>query len=337
MNRVAALAWFLLLFVGCSGAANASGKRVDVPIKRTVLTDGTVRFSIPMRIGNAEPIETMLDSGSNGIHILPGAVAPANFTSTEQVFSYGYGSGVKLSGVVAKADIAIAGLATASPIQIHAVQTIGCFENKPHCPASRVSAEAYGIGGDGLPHQGFKAIIGTSMPVRGKAERTFENPLLFLGEGHWIITLPRGGEPGHLVINPGPDELAGYTMFRDLAAIASMGQEALPGCVHNEDIKRAFCGPLLLDSGAGELEITTPEGQPRTWLPGTRGTVEFNKGEGPRMAMALVVSRQTPGAGVSIRSQSGSDGTFMNAGFLPFMSFSVFYDARAHVIGLKRR
>ena len=341
MNRVAALALALLTIVGCSGAANASGDRVDVPIAQTVLPDRTVRYSIPIRIGSSLPIKAMLDTGSNGIHVLPGVVPSDSVTLTGRMQDYGYGSGVKLSGPVANAAVKIGGHEISAPIHIHAVETIGCFDKKPKCPASRISQAEYGLGGDGIANQGFKAIVGTSMPVRGHPERLFENPLLFIGEARWIVSLPLPGQsaPGHLIINPDERDLAGYTMFDKLAPIASMNQEALPGCVHNEKTGRAFCGPVLLDSGEVGVHITAPGMPTRSWQPGTRGTVAF-KDEGaqqPKTMMAFAVGRSMPGAHVSMASEANAAATFTNAGVLPFFTFDVFYDAKAHAIGLKRR
>ena len=341
MNCVAALALSLLMIAGSAAAANASGERVDVPIAQTVLPDRTVRYSILIRIGSSPPIKAMLDTGSNGIHVLPGVLPSDSVTLTGRMQDYGYGSGVKLSGRVANAAVRIGDLEISTPIHIHAVESIGCFDNQTDCPASRISQAEYGLGGDGIANQGFKAIVGTSMPVRGHPERLFENPLLFIGEARWIVSLPLPGQsaPGHLIINPDGRDLASYTMFDKLAPIASMNQEALPGCIHNEDTGRAFCGPVLLDSGEVGVRITTPGVPPRSWPPGTRGTVAFREEDAgpPKTMMEFAVGMSMPGAHVSMASQANAAATFTNAGVLPFFTFDVFYDAKAHVIGLKRR
>ena len=41
--------------------------RAEVPIHETILSDGTRRYSIPIRIGNSAPIEAMFGYGFNGI------------------------------------------------------------------------------------------------------------------------------------------------------------------------------------------------------------------------------------------------------------------------------
>lgn len=62
----------------------------------------------------------------------------------------------------------------------------------------------YGIGGDGLPREGFDAILGVSM--RGSdAPSAATNPLSVIGSRHWIVIPPEPGTaaPGRLIINPG--------------------------------------------------------------------------------------------------------------------------------------
>jgi len=56
-------------------------------------------------------------------------------------------------------------------------------------PASLVSAAQYGIQGDGLPGEGFVAIMGVNM-----GHDPVPNPLIALGVKRWIVELPRPGE-----------------------------------------------------------------------------------------------------------------------------------------------
>jgi hypothetical protein len=111
--------------------------------------------------GSSSPIEAMLDTGSTGLRILPGALSPANYVIMSRANEYGYGSGVKLTGRIANASVDIGGAVTDEPIPIQIIQTVGCFENKPRCPASRVAQTAYGLGGDGLPNEGFRPSLGS--------------------------------------------------------------------------------------------------------------------------------------------------------------------------------
>ena len=51
-----------------------AAERVEVPIKQTVLTNGVIRYSVPVKIGNASPIDAALDTGSTGLSVLRAAV-----------------------------------------------------------------------------------------------------------------------------------------------------------------------------------------------------------------------------------------------------------------------
>jgi hypothetical protein len=178
----------------------------------------------------------MLDTGSTGLRILPGAVSSTNYSITPNANVYSYGSGVRVTGMIAEASVGMGAIVTTAPIPIQAIQTIGCVENKPKCPASRVSRMAYGLGGDGLPNEGFKAIVGVNMPLRG-ANYDVVNPLLHLGRQIWVVILPLPGQPapGKLIINPRSEDLDGFTSFSGLVGMPGFQQAALSACLHNQN------------------------------------------------------------------------------------------------------
>ena len=215
MGRIIALLAVLFVASGDAGSvissASAAPRRVEVPIHQRVLSDGTVRYWIPVRIGNSRPIETMLDSGSIGLRILPGAISPDNYSMTDRPSTYGYGSGVRLNGNVANARVEIGGMAGEAPTAIQVVRTVDCFEKKPKCPASRIPQAAYGLGGDGLANQGFKAIIGIEMPPPGKEQPVF-NPITHIGgeslDHHLAVARPiRSGKADYRSRRLGPGGL----------------------------------------------------------------------------------------------------------------------------------
>lgn len=72
-RRTAAAA---LLAASCAWlfAAAPTSARLVVPINQTVLHDGTIRYSIGMRI-NGQRFRVMLDSGSTGLRLMPRVVA----------------------------------------------------------------------------------------------------------------------------------------------------------------------------------------------------------------------------------------------------------------------
>ena len=311
--------------------------RAEVPIHETVLSDGTPRYSIPIRIGNSIPIEAMLDTGSTGLRILPGAVSPMSYAITSRVNNYGYGSGVKVTGLIANASVSIGGTVTNAPIPIQVIQTVGCFESKPQCPASRIGQADYGLGGDGLANEGFKAIIGIGMPLRG-ANYDVVNPLLYLGHQSWVVILPLDqSTSGRLIINPDAEDLDGFTVLSDLIAMPGFQQEGIYTCLSDQNSGNTVCGPAVLDTGAPRVTVNTAFYKPRAWTEGMRGSIAFGETKAMSFKMDFTVNRMTPGYGVIVEPPILPGSTIISAGVLPFLSFAVLYDARDNTMGLRPR
>src|SRR5207344_1514729 len=104
----------------------------------------------------------------------------------------------------------------------------------------------YGIASDGLPDEGFKAILGTDM-----APAAVGNPLIAMGVRRWIVELPRPGEPGpgRLILNPDATDLAGFVMLPLAASYAQIQgggvHDALPGCLAHAASRTRVCGAVL--------------------------------------------------------------------------------------------
>ena len=256
--------------------------RVEVPIYQTVLSDGAVRYWIPVAVGGNGPVRAMLDTGSFGLRILAQATPPNSYTTTGVQRTYAFQSGASLHGIIAEAVVDIGGAAAQAPIPIQVVQSVNCVPNKPACPVSKVSARDYLIGGDGLAGEGFPAIIGLSLRSAGVVPAA-NNPLGLIGVRTWIITLPLPGdaEPGQMVLNPGRAETARFKLFqmpRQPAGGAGGGAGGrggaggggrsaggdkgaagwqdlvIKGCLGAEGA-RDFCGATRVDSGGGPKTI----------------------------------------------------------------------------------
>ena len=267
-----ALASFPLAISGPSGAAGTAAPaeapisraagtpaRVEVPISQRRLSDGTTRYSVPVRVGGGRAIEAMLDTGSFGLRVMQRVVLPQRYQPTTVVRRYHFASGVVLEGMLAKADIAIGDAKTDAPVVIQIVQSVTCGQLKPDCPAAWLDAADYRIGGDGLPGEGFTAILGLSMrapPVSSPAL----NPLDFIGDRRWIIVLPRPDDtaPGKLIINPGADEVEGFQTFPVLlhpysdtgSGGKALRESQMPGCLDGQTPDQDDCQPVLMDTGA---------------------------------------------------------------------------------------
>ena len=315
-----------VLFVG---SANAEAARVEIPIHQTVLRGGWIRYSIPLRLGTTD-VEAMLDTGSTGLRILPGTLAPGDYTASHSSTAYPYGSGVELTGVTARGALALGALTSGSPVTFIAVQSVGCVDRIPDCAASRISQEDFRIGGDGLKGQGFKAIFGINL-----VSTEVDNPLIAMGVESWIVLLPVPGDtvPGKLVLNPSADETAGYSLFH----LADPRHATfLPGCIVADDLQQKICGRVVLDSGAPGIMVASREVIASfPWPSGTEVTFVVQNEEGRQSGMRFKSGSE---ASYAVRLNRKWAAPFVRiSGAAPFLSLSVLYDAKASLIGLKPR
>jgi len=171
--------------------------RSEVPIKEVALSDSVRRYSIPVTVGGTA-IEAGLDTGSTGLRILPAVLSKDDALADGCLRQRGLRlAGTRIAGKSGHAKVAIGGLSASITVQL--IDSIGCIARIPNCPASRIALSQFGMQGDGLPGEGFRAIIGVNM-----AEAEVASPLSAIGAKRWIVELPRlgAGTPGKLVLNP---------------------------------------------------------------------------------------------------------------------------------------
>lgn len=325
---------------------DTAGSRIVVPIDQTVLSDGAIRYSIAMRI-NGQMLQVMLDSGSTGLRLMPAAVDRLHLKPGRIATPYRFGSGVVLRGSPVKVAVSIGGAAPAA-ILAQAASFVSCSYEQPMCPARGVMSDRYRIGADSadeLISHGFLAILGI-----GLRPADIPNPLTVIGRGRWIIDLPRPAErhPGRLILDPGDKELEAYKVFplepervESRAGLAAGWRDTIPGCLREKDEHRAFCRPMLLDTGATGFQVVTTQVHGHTrWPVGSK--------------VVLVLEPPADGSGVGFEFRSGRlpattvfvDPSFpdssgdpppINCGVMPYYYFSVAYDALRGVIALKVR
>ena len=332
-----------MVAAACLGPCSAlAGERIEVPLQQRVLSDGTIRYFVDISLGGSRPIAAMVDTGSTGLRILPETIPDSGFASiSDKPSVYGYGSGVRLNGVLANIRLALGRLASPEPVPVQLVRTIDCYPKMPHCPASRISQADYRIGGDGLAKQGFEAIFGISM-----GSGPVDNPLRLLGAKTWIVVLPRPGDkrPGALIVNPGAEETSGYTFFPTEARLKNLNggavaHDAIPGCIVVEKTAKRICGPTLLDTGAPGVSISSAKAGERSgWRRGERMGIVFRNRQGGEVKGEF---RAGAGKPSQIRASSPKDDkrtdTQISAGTVPYFLFSALYDDERHLVGLKRR
>jgi hypothetical protein len=290
-----------------------------------MLSDGVARYSVALTIGGQE-VEAALDTGSTGLRLAPGA-APVALTQRRE--SYAYFGGVRLDGVFAYADVTLGGLN--GRVGVLAANKIGCTARRLRCSAALLPSTSFGLMGDGLAGEGFKAVLGV-----GLAGRPADNPLRALGVQRWIISLPRPDQPGsgRLVINPSDSEIADFTLVPLQPRLAwrdDATHDAIDGCLEDQAIAWRLCGPILLDTGADRINVLNTDaptglaGPLVLAFPGLRGG-------------AIVALDQHNGAAAVV---TGLDPRLPRpiilAGVAPYLAYDVLYDAERSVIGLRPR
>ena len=326
----------LVLAGPCSARA---AERIVVPIKQTVLSDGEIRYSIPVVIAGGDPIDAMLDTGSTGLRVLQGTVAEALYSVSDRTSLYRYGLGVRLHGIIARAVVTVGGAATDAPIPLEIVQSVDCADDAPRCPAARVRPEEYRMGGDGLPNQGFRAIVGINM---GRADAA--NPLSRIGMHSWLVLLPRPGErtPGTLIINPDANDRNGFALFHTddlMGRLPGAGgyHDAIAGCLVGDEGRRRICGPTLLDTGAPGLHLSSGEPSDLSgWHPGSRAQIAFTSDQGTELDVRLTEDADRTSR-ITTELKPHEPRTRIAAGTLPYFSLAVLYDGEHSMIGLKPR
>jgi hypothetical protein len=335
---VAALVAWGMVWTGAAAAA----ERIEVPIRQTRVLPRLIHYSIPVSIAGGAPIEAMLDSGSTGLRLLPPAMPAQGLEETDTRTIYSYGIGLKITGKVWEGEVSVGGAETAGAIRIHAISAIGCVPSKPKCPGAKTTIDRFLLGGRGDPEHGYQAIIGV-----GLAPNAVVNPLAAIGDGVWIITLPKPdtGKPGKLILNPTAEERAGFTMFqlerKDLnTPFGQMrGWDAhIPGCLANANTKRSFCAPSLLDSGApGMLAHSNKKSETDGWNSGAPALFAFVTNGKVIGSDGFLINMQ-PGSGFNVSERDeGPLERELKMGTLPYFSFDVLYDSKAGMIGLKKR
>jgi hypothetical protein len=225
--------------------------------------------------------------------------------------------------------------AVAGVVPVQLVTATGCSSEKPDCPAKRIPFSQFGVQGDGLPGEGFKAIFGVSM-----AEAEVPNPLTKLGVRRWIIELPRPGDaaPGRLILDPTDQEMEGFQLFHlaPAAGPRSGPHDVLEACLVNRQTNRTICGEAILDTGAPGIRVVTLE-RTSAWPDGTPGSIAFAENGKVRTALDFTVGLRSEASHFTTEAHDGVRSPRVFLGLTPYFAYSVLYDPAAGVIGLKPR
>ena len=327
--------WPFLLWVAALHPALAqTSARGEVPIREVILSDGARRYTIPVTVGGTA-IEAGLDTGSTGLRVLPNVLAASDATGSGRDDHYSYSAGTEFAGEVGKGQLTIAGLAAPSTLQL--IHTVDCVHSNPHCPASRVSLAQFGVQGDGLAGEGFRAIIGINM-----AEADIASPLTAIGAERWIVELPRPGSgvPGKLILNPTDEEMKDYVRLPILRAFAAQRgglHDAVSGCLINVTTKDKSCGAVMLDTGAPGLTLTNGTLGHAVWDNGTPAALALFDANNARAVEYFTVGLREHASRLSFDEKPQLRETVIYAGLSPYFAFDVLYDPAKGEIGVRPR
>ena len=310
---------FLLLLLGCFDAVAAEAMRSEIPITQVRGVNGRSYYFISVTVGEAAPFPALLDSGSTGLRLLPGLVAPADVEMTGRENSYGYSTGSVFVGEVARARITLGSVTGQARVQM--IQKAGCRAEKPDCPVARVPVAQFTFGREGVGGD-QRARIGVGLGTTDD----IDNPLATIGNGQWIIELPRPDDvqPGRLILNPTAAEMAGFTRV----SVNRDGE--MSGCVTQADTR--ICGRVLPDTGGNGL-VVEARVRPGSflWSDGTSAALEMDAVKIPFQV------RHVPGTPEALHWAQTNRPETRIAGVLPFIGYAVLFDARTHEIGFKPR
>lgn len=323
---------FLLTTISVPALAQAV--RSEIPIKEQVLSNGARRYAVAITVGETE-VTAGLDTGSSGLRVLPNVLKPTDVVASERKSSYSYGSGTKLDGVNSSAVVGIGGQRGKTTLQI--ISKVACTASKPQCPAARIPLTKYGIQGDGLPGEGFKAILGVAM-----TDADVASTFMGIGAKRWIIELPRPDErhAGRLILNPTANEIADFVMVPIMAEFSHQKgglHDAVNGCLVNQKTRASICGAVDLDTGMNGLRILAAGELDKSWLGNDNAVLLFSDAAGKILATEhLKLNMKNHASRITSVRQDRSTAV-IHSGLTAYFAYSVLYDPENGVIGLKPR
>lgn len=315
-----------------AAAQQAAAARVEIPIKEVVLSDGTPRYGLPLKIGGSEVLAG-IDTGAAGLRVLPDALKPGDAAPEAASEAYRFGSGAQLHGSRGTATVTVGG--RPAPAALHLVTKVDCEAAKPRCPGSL--GLGYGFLGNGLRGEGFRALLGGNM-----GRTSIDHPLVVTGARRWIIEVPRPGEGGvgRLIVNPTNEEVSGFKQVRLAGQFREADggglHDAVPGCLRNETTGENVCGLFTLDTGAFFIRVLNADRFAKgPWAKGAPMTLEIRGDQGTAATARMVVGGK--GGQAVAFGRAPRPEVIVQLGTAPYLSHAVLYDPVGRRLGFKAR
>lgn len=243
--------------------------RAVVPITVYRYGTGDMFMTVPITIGNTT-LDAILDTGSAGLRVLPGALQDSDYTLTATPSQVSYNGGERLTGFTASANVRIGNVAIPTPVMYTQAKTVDCTEQTPNCPANTTDKQNYALLKD-ASHAGVKAILGVGLrgdtvdPRRTPFDNVY-SPLAQVGNGAYIIKLNPANTGGELIVQPDDTDSLNWMRFNLQAqgfslpnGLPAQWDSSLEGCIASTPPATRHCGWLLLDSGNPRNGVYAPD------------------------------------------------------------------------------
>ncbi|MFJ2745643.1 DUF3443 family protein [Streptomyces sp. NPDC087440] len=235
-----------------AGAAGVAG----VPLEVATI-GGVPRLVATVVIGGAR-LRVLVDTGSTGLRVVAGKIPRTAVTVLGDAAPYGYGSGTRLHGKRATADVMLGGF-TARKAPVHLVTSTTCAARKPNCPAAGGRKPVmFGRALDGILGVSTADAVGLANPLWylhnarhqpvGRQYAIHYDPE---GQSRLLLGVPATGYRTVALPDKGDAD--------DPSGPPSWDSRQMHACFASPDLTGGkVCGPTLLDTGTPGLRILDP-------------------------------------------------------------------------------
>jgi hypothetical protein len=328
--------WHALLCAAIGCGSQSPTDLDPVPDEVPIAVTGE-RFVVPVRVGDAPPFNALLDTGSAGLRMLPGAVPASAYTATETQVAYGYGSDLYIYGFVALAPVTLGTRSTPIPIRIMVITDSACPPGTGCNPTQVLNAH----------FSGLSAILGVGMRTF-TSDRGIGSPIAQLaGHPPFVVHVPGAqSDSGVLRIGALPSDPFAFTTYQ-LPPLAggsplpdgtrAWNDISVPTCVGVESSSSTYCLPSLWDTGAPFAYVSTPA-QPApfsTQLPlGSSVSITFGAGSSTPVSYAFLVG-PAPRSGIDLITLEPAVGqAYVSPGLGLFFRNDALFDPERGIVGL---
>ena len=344
LKKISTLA---LLLSGANLACGSAGATADaaptsgvsIPVMSKVVA-GNLFYYVRLRIGDGPETNVILDTGSIGLRAIA-AVVPRK-TQPGRAVIYSFESGSELHGHISNERVNLGGLELGI-LPVHVVETLRCNTRVPDCSVAKLDPSApFAQGIDGRSDPAFGAIMGIRLFTR--TDLWVPNPLKAAGIKRWIVQLPRSpSEPGALVLDPPVSQLNDFTRMK----LDKNG--TVMACLESLGVPQSLCLPTIVDSGDPHFFVFSQYVDQPVLAAGAKVRLAFSDSDSSDHTVVFKFAAATSlpneaketvrydPAVVSFRSTPEGDEPFINSGYLPFLSYSILFDADNQVIGMRAR